>query len=132
MQEAIKRASGLVAFYAWLAIGDQQKDDHLVLDTNSDGTYSVRGVDFKSSFQWGDADGGQVQAPGVPPSMAANIDKAEVDATVTAIEAMTDEQIRELVDASRLEPAEKTRVANGLIGRRGKVRDRMEAQGWSD
>jgi hypothetical protein len=132
VQNAIKRASGLVAFYAWLAIGDQQKDDHLVLDTMEDGTYNVRGVDFESAFQWGDADGGPVQAPGVPPSMASNIEKAQVGTVVAAIEAMTEEQIREVVNASRLGPEDKTRIANGLIGRRGKVRDRMKAQGWLD
>jgi hypothetical protein len=130
VQDAIKRGSGLVAFYAWLAIGDQQKDDHLVLDTMDDGTYNVRGVDFESAFQWGDAAGGEVQAPGVPPSMASNIDKVQVGATVVAIEAMTDEQIHEVVDASKLAPDEKTRIANGLIGRRGKVRDWMKAQRW--
>jgi hypothetical protein len=130
VQDAIKRASGLVAFYAWLAIGDQQKDDHLVLDTMADGTYNVRGVDFESAFQWGDANGGQVQAPGIPPSMASNIDKAQIGATVAAIEAMTDEQIHEVINASRLAPEEKTRIANGLIGRKGKVQERMKAQGW--
>jgi integrase len=114
------------------AIGDQQKDDHLVLDTMGDDTYNVRGVDFESAFQWGEADGGLVQAPGVPPSMASNIDKAQVGATVAAIEGMTDEQIREVVSGSRLVLAEKTRITDGLIGRRGKVRERMKAMGWLD
>jgi hypothetical protein len=121
---ALKKALAKLAF-----VGLQQR---LLSSIAAFVRYSVRGIDFESSFQWGDADGGQVQAPGVPPSMAANIDKAEVGATVTAIEAMTDKQIRDLVDTSRLEPTEKTRIANGLIGRRGKVRDRMKAQGWLD
>lgn len=132
VQAAIAKASGLVAFYAWLAISDQAKDDHLVLDTNSDGTYTVRGIDFESSFNWGDADGGQVQAPHVPPSMRSRIDKSRVAEVVTAIEAMTDEQICEAVNASRVAAAEKTRIANGLIGRRGKVRNQMKVQGWLD
>jgi hypothetical protein len=132
VQDAVKEASGLVAFYAWLNIGDQQKDDHLVLDSNGDGTYNVRGVDFESAFQWGDANGGEVQAPGVPPSMATNIDKAQVAAAVTVIEGMNDEQIREVVNASRVPQAEKTRIADGLIGRRAKVRERMKSQGWLD
>jgi hypothetical protein len=132
VQDAIKRASGLVAFYAWLAIGDQEKNDHLVLDSNGDGTYNVRGIDFEAAFQWGDADGGQVQPPGVPPAMAPNIDKARVGATVDAIEAMRDDVIREVVDASRLAPQEKTRIADGLIGRRGRVRAQMKERGWLD
>jgi hypothetical protein len=132
VQAAIARASGLVPFYAWLAISDQGKDDHLVLDTNSDGTYNVRGIDFESSFNWGDADGGQVQAPDVPPSLRTRIDKARVAEAVAAIEAMTDDQICEVVNASRVAPNDKTRIANGLIGRRGRVRERMKAQGWLD
>lgn len=132
VQDAVKRASGLVAFYAWLAIGDQQKNDHLVLDSNGDGTYSVRGIDFEAAFQWGDADGGPVQPPGVPPAMASNIDKPSVQAIVEAIEAMTDDAIREVVNASRLPPQEKTRIADGLIGRRGRVRAQMKERGWLD
>jgi hypothetical protein len=108
------------------------KDDHLVLDTLTDGTYNVRGVDFESAFQWGDADGGQVQVPGIPPSMLGNIDKIQVGAIVTAIEAMSPEQINEIVDGSRISAADKSRISNGLIGRKGKVRERMKAQGWLD
>jgi hypothetical protein len=135
VQEAIKRASGLLAFYAWTGTGDQ-KDDHLVLDTTGGGQYHVTGVDFESAFSWGgEADGGQIHGPGVPPAMAPNIDKAQVSAVVTAIESATDDQIRAAVGGlpdALVSAQEKQRIATGLIGRKRRVRERMKAQGWLD
>ena len=64
--------------------------------------------------------------------MLANIDKAQVGATVTAIEGMDDDKIGEVVNACRVPEPEKSRIKNGLIGRRAKVRGRMKSQGWLD
>jgi hypothetical protein len=130
VQDAIARASGLIPFYAWTATGDL-KDDHLVLDREQDGLYHVTGVDFEATFSWGEADGGTVGAPGIPPAMVPKIDKSRVAATVAAIEAISDEQIRSAVGAlPGLSAEERKRIADGLIGRRSKVKERMKAQGW--
>lgn len=133
VQDAIKRASGLVPFYAWVGTGDQ-KDDHLVLDRDADGSYHVTGVDFKSSFGWGEPDGGQVGRPGVPQALAENnnIVKGIVAEAVDRIEAVTDEQIFSAVKPLPISEENKKRIADGLIGRRGSVRARMKEQGWLD
>ena len=67
--------------------------------------------------------------------MVPKIDKGRVSAAVTAIEGVSDEQIHTLVNAlpdPLMSAQDKTRIANGLIGRRNKVRQRMKAQGWLD
>jgi hypothetical protein len=133
VQQAIARASGLVPFYAWTACGDL-KDDHLVLDRDDDGRYHVTGVDFEFAFAWGEADGGQIAGFALPPALSGNVDKNVVATTVAMIEAITDEQIiRDAVGAlpdSLASPADKTRIADGLIGRRSKVKEGMKARGW--
>ena len=129
VQNAIKAASGMVAFHAWTQTVDQ-KDDHLVLATFGDGAYDVAGVDFQHSFQWQEPDEGQVQRPGVAPCMQNNIDNARVQATVSAIEKVTDGQIHAAVDTLPTTAEDKKRLADGLIARRGKLRECMKAQGW--
>jgi hypothetical protein len=134
VQAALKKASGSLAFWAWTATQDL-KDEHLCLATDTDGAYHIAGVDFQSSFHWQEADGGQVQSPAVPPSMQPNIDKAAVEAAVSAIEHLSDEQIRSAVNAlpdALASPEEKKRRIDGLIGRRPKVRERMKQSGWLD
>jgi hypothetical protein len=132
VQDALKRASGLVVLYAWIATGDL-KDDHLVLARDAAGQYHVAGIDFEASFQWSEADGGQVQRPHIPPSMV--VDKTKVGEAVSAVEALTDEQIRDTINGlpeSIASNDEKQRIASGLIGRRSKLRDCMKAQQWLD
>jgi len=134
VQESFRAASGLVAFYAWIGTTDL-KDDHLCLAARAAGGYEVVGVDFEMSFCWHEIDGGQVESPGIAPAMLTNIDKRAVQATVVAIESAADQQIREMVGSlpeTVANEAEKTRLADGLIGRKKKVRDRMRALGWLD
>jgi hypothetical protein len=119
----------MVPFHAWTLTVDQ-KDDHLVLARGADGTYDVACVDFQHSFQWPQGDGGPVQAPSVPACMANCIDKSVVATTVAAIEGMTDSQIRNAVTALETTEDEKKRLADGLIGRRGKIREIMRSQKW--
>jgi hypothetical protein len=129
VQDAIKGASGMIVFHAWTATVDQ-KDDHLVLARGDDGTYHVAGVDHQHSFQWQEPDGGPVRAPSVPPCLQNNIDKSRVEAATTDIENISDQQIRNDVNALNTSEDEKKRLSEGLIGRKGKVRECMKAQGW--
>jgi hypothetical protein len=134
VQDAVKRASGLAAFYAWIGT-DDQKDDHLVLDREADGTYQVSGVDFEYSFGWRDRPNGrQVIGAGIPAAMSEdeekNIDKARVSEVVAAITALTDEQIRQVVSASPFPEDQSKRIADGLIARRDLLKARMKARGW--
>ena len=134
VQDALKRASGLLPYWAWTATQDL-KDDHLCLATDDGGAYHVAGVDFQTSFVWQEADGGQVDAPAVPPAMQPNIGKAVIDAKTCAIGQITEDQIREAVNALPDElasPEDKKRRIDGLIGRRSRVRERMKQAGWLD
>jgi len=132
VQGALRRASGMLPFHAWLATQDL-KDEHLVIATDQDAAYNVAAIDFAYSLDLPAPDGGPVQPPAGPPSLTANVDKSIVGATVEKIENLSDEEIRCLVDSLPNELVgddEKERLTMGLIGRRGKIRAVMLSQGW--
>jgi hypothetical protein len=134
VQDAVRRASGLAAFYAWIGTSDY-KDEHLVLDREADGTYHVSGVDFEYSFGWQDHPSWvQAICTGIPPAMSEdkekNIDKARVGEAVATITALTDEHIRQVVSTSPFPENESKRIADGLIARRGLLKARIKGRGW--
>jgi len=104
-----------------------------VVSVDSNGAYSVAAIDFAYSVAWQEPDGGPVQPPNVPPSLAGNVDQNVVAAATTAIEAVSDDTIRNVVDSLPRELVsddEKKRLATGLISRREKIREVMKNQGW--
>jgi hypothetical protein len=132
VKDAIKQASGLLPFHSWIATQDL-KDEHLVVATDNAGAYTIAAIDFAYSLDLPPPDGGPVQPPAGPPTLAANVDKSIVEATVQKIESVADDEIRAIVQALPAELAddnEKVRLANGLIGRRAKIRAVMQNQGW--
>jgi hypothetical protein len=134
VKAAFARASGLLAFHAWIATQDL-KDEHIVLDMDNPDAYEFAAVDLESSLGWPVGDGGEVQAPsaGLPREMFDNVDTAVIAATVDRIETITDEQIRNIVSTipdAVLSEGDKKRVVDGLIGRRSKIRDAMRGRGW--
>ena len=63
-----------------------------------------------------------------------NVDKGVVLTAVERIESMNDDDIRQLVN-NAMPPdvppaADRDRVANGLIKRRGSIRGAMKSRGW--
>jgi hypothetical protein len=131
VQDALKQASGLLALHAWIATQDL-KDEHLMVAVDSAGAYNVAAIDFAFSLDWQNPDGGPVQPPAFP-SLVANIDKTVLNTAVERIEAMSDEDIRAIVNpipSDLAGVAEKERLTNGLIGRRGKIRQALTNQGW--
>jgi hypothetical protein len=129
VQDALKRASGLLAFHAWIATEDL-KDEHLVVAAEPDGSYRVAAIDFAYSMNFG-ADGGHVLTPSAPPALLAAVDRKEVASTVEKIEKMTDDEITSFVralPADVADEAEKSKLAAGLCVRRGKIREAMK--GW--
>lgn len=132
VKDAIRKASGLLPFHAWIATQDL-KDEHLVVATEDAATYTVAAIDFAYSLDLPPLDGGPVAPPGGPPTLIANVDKSVVEATVGKIENLSDDEIRTIVQALPAEIAndnEKERLASGLIGRRAKIRPAMQGQGW--
>jgi hypothetical protein len=127
---ALRAASGLLAFHAWLGTGDL-KDEHLVADLRSDGTVAVAAIDFASSCAWQPTD--PVAAPGAPAVLISHVDKDAVEAVVNKIEATTDQEIAEAIDSipdDVMAKTDKDRVKKGLCARRPLVRDCMKKQGW--
>ncbi len=130
---ALRAASGLLAFHAWLGTGDL-KDEHVMVRGSTPGEYQVASIDFASAFGW-DASGGAVALPPGPPILVAvaNRDPTVVNETIARIEAIADEQIRAIVRGlpdEVLSPAEKERICRGLLARRGAIRAVFQGAGW--
>jgi len=132
LQAALGRASGILALHAWFSTGDL-KEEHVLVATDNYGAESVAAIDFASAFAWGVNDNAVVAPTTEPRGLVENVDKAQVLAAVGRIEAVSDEQIRAALAAipeGVLPVAEKERVGNGLIQRRGSIRDVMRVRGW--
>ncbi len=132
LKGALARASGLLALHAWLGTSDL-KEEHVLVAVDDRGNYSVAAIDFASAFGW-DISGGTVSAPTTEPKgLVENVDKAAVEDTVRRIETLSDQEIRQKVSAipeDVLPAAERQRVADGLIKRRGSIRAAMKSRGW--
>jgi hypothetical protein len=130
VQDAFRKACGLLPFHAWVATEDH-KNDHLVVSQTQSGEYRVAAIDFAFSMNFPET-GGSV-GPSGPPALVANVDKAVIEATVQRIETTTDEQIRNVVNAlpdELVNRADKDKLIAGLLVRRGKIREAMKQQGW--
>jgi hypothetical protein len=128
MTKALKDASGLLAFHAWVGTGDL-KDAHLVVKEDEAQNFVIGAVDFADALRAG----GDAQPPPGPPSLISNVDKQVIAATVDRIERCSDSQIESIVNTvpdDALPRAEKDRVAAYLKTRRGQVRNAMHQRGW--
>jgi hypothetical protein len=132
-KSALRHASALLPFHAWLNTGDH-KDQHVMVRPGSGtGTYEIASIDFASAFSW-DASGGAVTPVGPSVLVAEqNRDPQRMSDTISKIEVRLDERIRELVHQlpdDVLLPNEKDRYVAGLVARRAKVRPALIAAGW--
>src|SRR5437016_10713265 len=94
---ALRHASGLLPFHAWVNTADHKDQHVMVRPGNSQGTYEIASIDFASAFSW-DASGGAVNPVGPPVLLAdQNRDPAPMSDTIVKIESLTDERIRALV-----------------------------------
>jgi hypothetical protein len=130
-RQALRNASGLLAYHAWVGTGDL-KDEHLMVRPGAgEGQYAIASIDFASAFGWqADED---VVPPGGPPALLANRDRQVMGAVVGLIEGVTDVRIGELVSSLPdpvLPLADKQRISTGLLARRARVRPVLAAAGW--
>jgi hypothetical protein len=109
------------------------KDDHLLVSAEDGGAYRVAAIDFAAAFAW-PAGGGNVDGPTTEPKgLVENVDKAAVEATVQRIEGVSDGEIRQIVASipeNVLPTADRDRVTDGLIARRGSIGNAMKNRGW--
>jgi len=133
-QSAIRHASGLLPFHAWLKTGDL-KDAHVLVRPGTQAfTYEVASIDFADAFSW-DNSGGDVAAPSANFVLAVDQhrDPQRMSAIIANIEGITEQRIRELVQQvpdDVLAPTDKDRYVAGLVARKGKVRPAFQAVGW--
>lgn len=127
---AARKASGLLPFHAWVGTGDL-KDDHVVIRQNGR-EYELAGVDFADAFGF-DATGGDVRAPQGPPVLLEHRDQDVMRDTIRRIGAVPDQRIQELVGSlpdDALTPADKERITEGLIARKGRIEPTFHSAGW--
>lgn len=130
MVEALRVASGLLAFHAWVGTGDL-KDAHLVVAEDGAGGYVVAAVDFADALRWQPTD--RVQSPAGPASLVQNPDPLVIQATVERIENCEDARIEAIVNTvpdDVLSAHERERIISGLKARRVQVREVMRQRGW--
>ncbi len=129
---ALRAASGLLAFHAWLGT-DDLKDQHLVVRGPTPGHYEVASIDFAGAALWrGDAQD-TVALPGGPPALLANRDPAVIEQTVARIESTADEAITVVVSSlpdEVLPAAERERISRVLVARKGTIRAVFRNAGW--
>jgi len=129
---AARKVSGLLPLHAWVGTGDL-KDDHVVVrGGGGEAEYECAGIDFADAFGF-DATGGDVRVPPGPPVLLENRDPDVMRRTIQSIQSVSDERVRHLVcslpDAD-LPPADKERITQGLIARKGKIEPTFHDAGW--
>jgi len=133
-QAALRHASGLLPFHAWLGTGDLKDAHVLVRPGPQPFTYEIASIDFADAFSW-DASGGNPVAPSAQFVLALDQhrDPQRMSAIIANIEGITEQRIRELVQQvpdDVLLSGDKDRYVAGLVARKGKVRSALKAVGW--
>jgi hypothetical protein len=131
MKTALRRASGLLALHTWVKTEDL-KDEHLLVAGDGVGGYRVAAIDFSYGWGWASPTDAVEGATG-PPALILNFDKDEIDRAITAIETCSDDTIRKILEAlpgDAMAADERRKVVEGLIARRGRVREAARQKGW--
>jgi hypothetical protein len=127
---ALRAGSALLPFHAWLGTEDLKDEHVLVCPGPSEGTFEVASIDFAiGAFVFPNP----VAVPPGPPCLVNNRDAAAMLRTIDRMEGIADERIRGLVESlpeELLSTSEKRRVSEGLIHRRGEVRQAFTSAGW--
>jgi hypothetical protein len=92
VKTALRQASGLLPFLAWIAANDHLDDDtNLVVDVLDNNHCRVLAMDFEHAFAW--EQGEDVIYLPVPPALEANVDPLLVSESLAVIEMLTPSQI---------------------------------------
>jgi hypothetical protein len=88
---ALKRASGLLPFLAWIAADDHYDNTNLVVDELGNDLFHVVAIDFEHAFAW--AHGEEAIVLPAPPALVAYVDPLLVSDSLAVIERLTAAQI---------------------------------------
>jgi hypothetical protein len=89
---ALKAATGLLPFLAWISADDHYDDTNLVVDDLGDGHFRVMAIDFEHAFHWGHGED------------AINADSRLVEKYLEIIEGLTAVQITDCCVAAGFKP----------------------------
>jgi hypothetical protein len=128
-RKALKLASGLLPFLAWVSADDHHGDDtNLVRDTIGEDEYRIVAIDFEHAFGW--EHGPDKLVLPQPPALINNLDRNCLEDRLTAIEKITHEQIAQCCADAGYDCAETTEIADILLIRKGLLRKSSGEQGW--
>jgi hypothetical protein len=122
-QQALREASGLLPFLAWIDATDHYSEANYVLERDDYGPARLVAIDFEHAFSWVQGqDKIFVRSPG---EFIKAMDSRRVCEMVSRIETLTAQQINDCCNRIGL-PA----LAPVLILRQGLLRAALKAQGW--
>jgi hypothetical protein len=128
-RRALRDESGVLVFHSWLGTQDL-KDEHVIVRPDGEGQYKVASIDFAiGPFAFGS----EPDVPAAPPSLVGNRDPASIERVLNTIEALSEEQIRGVVEElpdDVLSSAEKDRIVKELVNRKSALRPKFKAAGW--
>jgi hypothetical protein len=125
---ALKSASGLLPYFAWIAAEDHYDDTNLVVDELGDGQCRITAIDFEHAFRWTPGEH-KIILKG-PPGLTSNIDPLAVRNSLAAIAGITAKQIDEACRHSGYPPELQEKISHILHERQNLLRAPMEAIGW--
>lgn len=125
---ALKSASGLLPYFAWIEAEDHYDDTNLVVDELGDEQCRITAIDFKHAFRW--TPGEDKIILNGPPGLISNIDPLAVRNSLAAIEGITAKQIDEACKLSGYPPELQEKISRVLHERQHLLRTPIEAIGW--
>lgn len=127
-QTALRAASGLLPFLAWVGADDHYKDENLVVDDLDPAGLNISAIDFDDAFSFA-LETDCITAP-VPPSLKIHFDKVRVGETLEKILNLSEAEIMSCCAASADWLSHPQQVAEALIARRKFLKQAMSDAGW--
>ncbi len=125
LNQALKQASGLLPFLAWIAAYDHFDDTNLVVDDLGGEALQVRAIDFEHAFDF-KADVCELPAP---PKLRVQVDQSILNATLAKIEQVTEAQILTCCETAFGKCTKCTEIAKVLSRRARSLREKMQEHG---
>jgi hypothetical protein len=133
ISKALKAASGLLPFLAWIGAYDHEKDSNFVVDDLGNDLRRVVAIDFEDAFPWTKDEAlEEIVTPPKPPGLSANHDRRIVNKTLSKIEMLTLAKIEACCFSSGMSRDLAQNIARVLHVRQHLVRDRIKELGWVD
>ena len=124
---ALKQASGLLPFLAWIAANDHCNDTNLVVDELENNHCRVLAIDFEHAFAWEQGEN-TIFLP-MPPALEANVDPLIVSESLEVIERLTPSQMSGCCGVFEHKPSLRERIERVLKLRQQLLREPLVERG---